>query len=222
MMFMGPVGLLILAVVVVAVVAATRGSTGAGGGSGAPRARQILDQRLATGEIDEREYRRRRAVLPEGSPAGSPDRWWLVAAGVGVVALLGLLTVLWWVGMGSGSMWTGMGAHMGGAGTTGAAGAGLATEPVADAREVEVRGGELFFTPETVEIEAGESVELVFTNTGQIFHDLSIPELDVTLAAGAGETVRGTLTVEEPGSYAFLCTVPGHADGGMRGTLIVR
>jgi uncharacterized cupredoxin-like copper-binding protein len=27
---------------------------------------------------------------------------------------------------------------------------------------------------------------------------------------------------DRPGTYRFLCTVPGHADAGMTGTLVIR
>jgi azurin len=41
--------------------------------------------------------------------------------------------------------------------------------------------------------------------------------------AGAGETVEVTFKVPaEPGAYPFLCTFPGHAQAGMRGTLTVK
>lgn len=40
--------------------------------------------------------------------------------------------------------------------------------------------------------------------------------------AGGGETVEVTFTVPDtPGSYAFICSFPGHFAAGMRGTLIV-
>ncbi|MEO5821284.1 MAG: plastocyanin/azurin family copper-binding protein [Vicinamibacteraceae bacterium] len=43
-----------------------------------------------------------------------------------------------------------------------------------------------------------------------------------TPMAGAGETTEVTLTAPGPGSYPFVCTFPGHAVGGMQGTLVVQ
>ena len=41
--------------------------------------------------------------------------------------------------------------------------------------------------------------------------------------AGAGETVEVTFKVPAtPGDYPYLCTFPGHAQAGMRGTLAVK
>jgi len=37
----------------------------------------------------------------------------------------------------------------------------------------------------------------------------------------AGETVTVTFTPTEPGTYEFYCTVPGHREAGMIGTLVV-
>jgi uncharacterized cupredoxin-like copper-binding protein len=42
------------------------------------------------------------------------------------------------------------------------------------------------------------------------------------LDAAAGQQASGSLTVDEPGTYGFLCSVPGHAGAGMRGSLIVQ
>lgn len=64
-------------------------------------------------------------------------------------------------------------------------------------------------------------MNLRLVNRGQVFHDLIIPDLDVTLAAEPGEAVTEGITVATPGTYELLCTVPGHADAGMRGTLTV-
>ena len=44
-----------------------------------------------------------------------------------------------------------------------------------------------------------------------------------TTLAGAGETVEVTFKVPTaPGEYPYLCTFPGHAQAGMRGTLTVK
>jgi azurin len=55
-------------------------------------------------------------------------------------------------------------------------------------------------------------------------HDIAIQGngVDVT---GKVVTDGGTSTVTanlDPGTYTFLCTVDGHADAGMKGTLTVR
>ncbi len=44
----------------------------------------------------------------------------------------------------------------------------------------------------------------------------------VKLEAQGGRTARGTFTIETPGTYPFVCTVPGHAAAGMTGTLTAR
>jgi FtsP/CotA-like multicopper oxidase with cupredoxin domain len=59
----------------------------------------------------------------------------------------------------------------------------------------------------------------VFTNDGAIDHDLTF-EGQPTRAAAPGETVTFEATIPEGGT-TFLCTVPGHADGGMTGTVTV-
>jgi len=44
-----------------------------------------------------------------------------------------------------------------------------------------------------------------------------------TALAGAGETVEVTFKVPAaPGEYAYICTFPGHAQAGMKGTLTVK
>jgi azurin len=41
--------------------------------------------------------------------------------------------------------------------------------------------------------------------------------------AGGGETVEVTFTVpDRPGTYAFICTFPGHFNLGMKGELVVK
>ena len=69
---------------------------------------------------------------------------------------------------------------------------------------------------------SGEQVNLALDNAGQVFHDLAIEGLDVRLAADPGTIATGGLQVDQPGEYGFICTVPGHAAAGMRGTLNVQ
>lgn len=51
-------------------------------------------------------------------------------------------------------------------------------------------------------------------------HNVVIDELDVEVAAcGPGETGTGAIDLE-PGTYTYVCTIPGH-EATMRGTLEV-
>ena len=44
-----------------------------------------------------------------------------------------------------------------------------------------------------------------------------------TTLAGAGETVSAdVIAPQKPGQYTFLCTFPGHFNGGMKGVLVVK
>lgn len=57
---------------------------------------------------------------------------------------------------------------------------------------------------------------------GQVFHDLTIDELGLRIDVDSGQSDTAGLTVEDPGAYAFYCSVPGHGSAGMRGTLMVQ
>ena len=83
-------------------------------------------------------------------------------------------------------------------------------------------GGALAFEQSSAEAEAGE-VTLELTNESSLPHDVKVEGPDGDL--GGTDTVTGgttSATVElEPGEYTFYCSVPGHRDGGMEGTLTV-
>jgi plastocyanin len=84
-------------------------------------------------------------------------------------------------------------------------------------------GGELAFDTDSLEAAPGE-VALVMENPSQIPHNVSIEGEGVD---EEGETVEqgGTSIVAaefEPGKYVFYCSVTGHREGGMEGTLTVR
>jgi nitrite reductase (NO-forming) len=83
-------------------------------------------------------------------------------------------------------------------------------------------GNSMHFAPPSLVVRAGQPVELTLRNGGGIPHDFALAEgasSPVKIEAQGGQTARGTFTIDTPGTYAFVCTVPGHADAGMRGTL---
>lgn len=84
-------------------------------------------------------------------------------------------------------------------------------------------GGELRFDRQSLEARAGE-VTLEMENPSSVPHNVSIEGAGVD---EEGETVgeggRSEVSAElDPGEYAFYCSVAGHRESGMEGTLTVR
>jgi Cu+-exporting ATPase len=78
------------------------------------------------------------------------------------------------------------------------------------------------FTPADLRVEAGQTVVLSFTNEDAVFHDWEVQGLaNVDAGARPGQTQRIRFRIDEAGSYPIVCTVPGHAEAGMAGTLVV-
>jgi plastocyanin len=84
-------------------------------------------------------------------------------------------------------------------------------------------GGDLSFDRQSLEAPAGE-VTIRMENPSSLPHNVSIEGDGVD---EEGETVQqgGTSEVSaqlRAGEYTFYCSVPGHQEGGMEGTLTVR
>lgn len=102
---------------------------------------------------------------------------------------------------------------------------------------VTVRGTEFKFDPETVRAAADKPVRVVLVGAGQLEHDLEIGEVPArNVRASAAEHAHGAkvaahvqpgkrawveFTPTAKGTYEIVCTVPGHKDAGMRGSLVV-
>ena len=109
-----------------------------------------------------------------------------------------------------------------------------------------VEGKPWRFEPSTIEAGVGQRVKLTLVNNGQVEHDVEISSVtaehievvdgaehggpaeaghhdDLVVAAhanpGTVATVMFTPTVA--GEYGFACTIPGHKEAGMVGTLLV-
>ena len=84
--------------------------------------------------------------------------------------------------------------------------------------------GQLKFDKSTLSAKAGK-VSIAYENKSPIEHNLTI-ESSSGATVGATETFTGgskTLTVTlKAGTYKFFCSVPGHRQAGMEGTLTVK
>ncbi len=72
-----------------------------------------------------------------------------------------------------------------------------------------------------ITVKPGDTIQVV--NTGALDHDFVVDEFGIEepLAPGA-EAVTVTIPADAaPGEYRFYCSIPGHAESGMVGTLIV-
>lgn len=88
------------------------------------------------------------------------------------------------------------------------------TAAIEGAEEVAVTATSMAFEPATLELEAGEPVNIVLTSEDTT-HDLTVDEVDFHLAADKGATATGGLVFEDAGTYTGYCTVPGHREAGM-------
>jgi plastocyanin len=98
-----------------------------------------------------------------------------------------------------------------------------APSSTAQMQKVTVQGSEFAFTPSTFTLKVGQPAEITFKNNGAFAHNLTITDLNIktkTIQPGEQDTIQFTPT--KTGQFAFLCTVPGHADKGMKGTLTVQ
>jgi uncharacterized cupredoxin-like copper-binding protein len=82
-----------------------------------------------------------------------------------------------------------------------------------------VTGAEFSFTPKALKASAGKTT-IRLVNKGVVEHDFTIDALKIKISAKPGTTSEATVTLK-PGTYKSVCTVPGHLQSGMAGTLTV-
>jgi nitrite reductase (NO-forming) len=79
---------------------------------------------------------------------------------------------------------------------------------------------DIAFEPSQIEVDKPGRYTVNLHNTGTITHDITFPDgTKGTAEAGATATVE--VDVPEAG-LEFLCSVPGHADAGMKGMIMVK
>lgn len=101
-----------------------------------------------------------------------------------------------------------------------------------------MEAGDYFFKPDAFNSNSGQIVRITLDNTGSVEHNFTIPNVTkdkapepwkdpsltttVVAKALAGANGKGSFTAAAPGEYVFFCSIPGHADLGMHGTLVVK
>jgi plastocyanin len=83
----------------------------------------------------------------------------------------------------------------------------------------------LMYNAKKLRAKAGK-VTIEFTNTSSLPHNVTVQKGTNGAVLGATPTFAGgtkslTLTLK-PGTYTYYCSVPGHRQAGMQGTLTIR
>ena len=125
---------------------------------------------------------------------------------------------------------------------------GAKTEATNSKEELSLTATDIAFDTTRLEVKAGEMVEVTLHNEGVLEHDFSIMEIphtgdvmaeesesgmehdmsslsmepEIHVAAPVGESLSVAFTPSTPGEYEFFCTVAGHKEAGMVGTLVVK
>jgi len=84
---------------------------------------------------------------------------------------------------------------------------------------VDVTLEEFSIQPAHIVVKPG-AVSLRVTNTGNLDHNFEVTGLGTLPALHAGETKTLELPVVSAGTYAVICTIPGHAASGMKAMLM--
>lgn len=75
----------------------------------------------------------------------------------------------------------------------------------------------------TLTANVGDTVRITVINGDSVLHDLTISEFNVTTGEMTEDeqTVTIEFVADKPGEFVYFCSIPGHRDIGMFGTLIV-
>ncbi len=102
-----------------------------------------------------------------------------------------------------------------GCGAAGGAGGG------ASVGDITLQANEFAYSPATLRLDRAGQVTVTLHNQGQLEHDFTIEGAQGTLLVKANSTGKATFKIPKAGTYTYACTVQGHKEAGMKGTLTV-
>jgi uncharacterized cupredoxin-like copper-binding protein len=86
---------------------------------------------------------------------------------------------------------------------------------------VEVEAVDIDFNPNELSIAADTDVTIHFKNSGFLEHDFVIEGTDYATSKHPGGGEEDLVVNLPAGEYVYFCSVPGHREQGMVGTLTV-
>jgi nitrosocyanin len=89
-------------------------------------------------------------------------------------------------------------------------------------KEISVESDEFKFAPETITAKKGDKIKITFTNKGSFSHNFSIPDFGLesrTITRNESDAIE--FTADRVGTFRIICTVTGHENLGMTGTLTI-
>jgi heme/copper-type cytochrome/quinol oxidase subunit 2 len=86
---------------------------------------------------------------------------------------------------------------------------------------VTIEADEFVFTPNNITFKKGESINIVFKNSGKVEHDFEVVGTDIHIHAQPGTIEKASFSIDKPGKYEAICTLPGHQEAGMISTVEV-
>jgi uncharacterized cupredoxin-like copper-binding protein len=94
-------------------------------------------------------------------------------------------------------------------------------QAAATATTVQVKGGEFFLRLSAKSAAKPGKVTFSYKNIGHVLHDFKINGKKTPLIQ-PGKAAKLVVNFKKKGTYPYLCTVPGHAEAGMKGVFKVR
>ena len=86
---------------------------------------------------------------------------------------------------------------------------------------LDVTAAEFKLTPATLHLDRPGQLTVSLKNTGVIEHDFAVEGVAGTVDAKPGASGSGVFKLPKAGTYTYYCTLPGHREAGMQGTLTV-
>jgi nitrite reductase (NO-forming) len=85
--------------------------------------------------------------------------------------------------------------------------------------KISIEAFDLGFTPAMLSVPSAGTYEVELKNTGSVLHDVTFAD-GTKITAEGGKTATGKVSVPAAG-LGFICSIPGHADAGMKGEVMV-
>ncbi len=94
-------------------------------------------------------------------------------------------------------------------------------ESVSEVKEIRVQGGNFWLEPDSITVNKGDRVKIIFENVGTIVHNLDIDGYGSTEIISAGSAATIEFVADKAGTVDMWCAVEGHRAAGMEGSFVV-